>query len=71
MTHSDAPEPKVEVNDVMMTHAEWKVYVHECPHESFTHPGVMLMDGSPMSICNRCKFIHHEPIAKMIEREEV
>lgn len=63
-------EPKIEVNGVMMTRREWKHYMEDCPHEHFTHPGVTLMDGSPMSICDRCKFIQHEAIAKMIEGGE-
>ena len=63
--------PKVEVNGIKMTRREWKEFMEDCPHESFTHPGVTLMDGSPMSICDRCKFIQHESIAKMIEGEEI
>lgn len=63
-------EPRVEVNGVMMTRREWKEYMEDCPHEKFSHPGVTLMDGSRMSICDRCKFIQHEAIAKMIEGEE-
>jgi hypothetical protein len=62
-------EPKIEVNGVMMTRREWKHYMEDCPHESFSHPGVTLMDGSRMSICDRCKFIQHEEIAKIIEGE--
>jgi len=42
--------PKVEVNGVMMTRQEWREFMKECPHESFSHPGVELMDGS------RCRF---------------
>jgi hypothetical protein len=61
---------RVEVNDIMMTRAEWKDYINDCPHEHWTHPGVTLMDGSPMSICDRCKFIQHEAIAKIIEGGE-
>ena len=61
--------PKIEVNGVMMTRREWKHYMEDCPHESFSHPGVELMDGSRMSICDRCKFIQHEEIAKLIEGE--
>jgi hypothetical protein len=60
---------KVEVNGVIMTRREWKEFMDDCPHERFAHPGVALMDGSPMSICERCKFIQHEAIAKMIEGE--
>lgn len=66
----DVTEPKVEVNGVMMTRQEWKHFMEDCPHEHFAHPGVELMDGSQMSICERCKFIQHEAIAKMIERNE-
>lgn len=62
-------DAKVEVNGVMMTRREWKEYMDECPHESFAHVGVALMDGSRMSICERCKFIQHEEIAKIIEGE--
>lgn len=65
-----ALEKKVEVNGVLMTRREWKRFMEECPHESFSHPGVTLMDGSRMSICDRCKFIQHEAIAKMIENGE-
>lgn len=68
-TQVTQPEPKVEVNGVMMTRQEWKHYMEDCPHESFSHPGVELMDGSRMSICDRCKFIQHEEIAKLIEGE--
>ena len=64
-----ALEPRVEVNGIMMTRQEWKHYMEDCSHESFTHPGVTLMNGSPMSICNRCKYIQHEAVAKMIEGE--
>lgn len=61
-------ESKIEVNGILMTRQEWKEYVEECPHEHFSHPGVELMNGSKMSICDRCKFIQHEAIAKMIEK---
>lgn len=64
------PEPKIEVDGKMMTRREWKHFMEDCPHEHFAHPGVELMDGSRMSICERCKFIQHEAIAKMIERNE-
>lgn len=60
----------VEVNGVQMTPSEWKTFMEDCPHESFSHPGVELMDGSRMSICDRCKFIQHEAIAKIIEEGE-
>lgn len=61
-------EPKIEVNGILMTRQEWKEYMmHDCPHEKFSYPGVELMDGSKMAICDRCKFIQHEAIAKMIE----
>lgn len=60
---------KIEVNGVMMTRREWKHFMDDCPHESFSHPGVTLLDGCRMSICNRCKFIQHEGIAKLIEGE--
>jgi hypothetical protein len=63
-------DDRVEVNGILMSIGEWKVYIEDCPHEHFTHPGVTLMDGSRMSICNRCKYIQHEAIAKMIEGEE-
>lgn len=62
-------ETRIEVNGTFMTRSEWKEFMNECPHERFVHPGVTLMDGSPMSICERCKFIQHEAIAKMIEGE--
>lgn len=65
-----APEPRTEVSGVMMTRPEWKRFMEQCPHEHFTHAGVELMDGSPMSICDRCKFIQHEAIAKIIEGQE-
>lgn len=52
-----------------MTRREWKQFINDCPHEHFAHPGVTLMNGSRMSICERCKFIQLEAIAKMIERE--
>lgn len=64
-----ALEPRVEVNGVLMTRHEWKRYMEDCPHEKFSHPGVTLMDGSRMSICERCKYIQHEAIAKIIEGE--
>lgn len=48
---------------------EWKDYMDECTHEHWTYPDVKLMDGSLMAICNRCKFIQHAPIAKLIEGE--
>lgn len=67
----EAAEHRVEVNGIWMTRREWKEYMEDCPHEHFSHPGVTLMDGSPMSICDRCKFIQHTPIAKMIEQGEV
>lgn len=63
----ETPEAKIEVNGIMMTRQEWREYMNDCPHESFSHPGVELMDGSRMSICDRCKYIQHEEIAKMIE----
>lgn len=66
-----AVETRVEVNGVLMTRQEWKRYMDQCSHKHFTHPGVELMDGSRMSICNRCKFIQHESIAKMIEGGEL
>lgn len=69
-TEVAAPEPKVEVNGVMMTRGEWKQFMEDCPHEKFAHVGVELMDGSKMSICERCKYIQHEAIAKIIEGEE-
>lgn len=62
---------RTEVNGVMMTRGEWKDYMDACPHEHWTHPGVKLMDGSEMSICDRCKLIQHTPIAKMIEQEAI
>jgi hypothetical protein len=68
-TPNGGESTRVEVNGVMMTRREWKEFMDECPHERFAHPGVTLMDGSPMSICERCKFIQHEAIAKMIEGE--
>lgn len=61
-------EKRIEVNGTMMTRTEWRQFMKECPHEHFSHPGVTLMDSSPMSICDRCKFIQHEAIAKMIEQ---
>lgn len=64
------PVEYVEVAGVMMTRGEWKVFIDHCPHEHFTHAGVELMDGSKMSICDRCKFIQHEAIAKIIEGQE-
>lgn len=66
MIHTDK---KIEVNGVMMTRREWKQYMEDCPHEHFIHPGVELIDGARMSICDRCKFIQHEAIAKLIEGE--
>ncbi len=68
-TLTESDEHRIEVNGVLMTRREWKHFMEECPHESFSHPGVELMDGSRMSICDRCKFIKHEEIAKMIEGE--
>jgi hypothetical protein len=68
-TTIETPEAKIEVNGIMMTRQEWREYMNDCPHESFSHPGVELMDGSRMSICDRCKFIQHEEIAKIIEGE--
>ena len=62
-------EYRIEVDGKMMTRQEWKRFMEDCPHEKFAHPGVKLMDGSKMSICERCKYIQHEAIAKMIERE--
>lgn len=61
-------ETKIEVNGTLMTRQEWKAFMDACPHESFAHVGVALMDGSRMSICERCKQIQHEAIAKMIEQ---
>lgn len=61
-------EKKVEVNGILMTRREWKEYMEDCPHEKFSYPGVTLMDGSRMAICERCKFIQHEAIARMIEQ---
>lgn len=58
----------VEVNGMDMTRSEWKNYMNDCPHEHFTHAEARLMDGSKMSICNRCKYIQHEGIAKLIEK---
>lgn len=63
-------EQKVEVDGKMMTRWEWKEFMDNCPHEHFAHVGVELMDGSRMSICERCKFIHHEAIAKIIEGKD-
>ena len=70
VTGPDSAEPKIEVNGVVMTRRAWKHYMDDCPHESFSHVDVELMDGSRMSICDRCKFIQHEEIAKLIEGEE-
>lgn len=61
------PDPQIEVNGVMMTRMEWKHFIEDCPHEHYTHPGVELMDGTEMSICDRCKRIQHTVIAKMEE----
>jgi len=61
---------EIEVDGVKMTRAEWKAMIESCPHEEWAHVGVRLMDGSPMSICKRCKFIQHEAIAKIIEGQE-
>jgi hypothetical protein len=58
-----------EVNGIQMTRQEWKEFVEDCPHEKFSYPGVKLMDGTLMAICNRCKVIQIEAVAKMIERE--
>ncbi len=60
---------RIEVNGTLMTQSEWKDYMQECPHERFAYPDVTLMDGSRMAICERCKFIQHEAIAKMLEGE--
>lgn len=62
---------KIEVNGVWMTRSEWKDFINDCAHPTWNHPGVELMDGSEMSICSRCLFIQHTPIAKMIEGEQV
>lgn len=62
---------RVEVNGELMTRRQWKDFMAACPHEHFSYPGVTLMDGSPMAICDRCKFIQHAAIAKMIEGEEI
>lgn len=67
---AELKDERVEVNGTMMTRSEWREFMHECPHEHFSYPGVELMDGSKMAICDRCKFIQHEAIAKMIEGEE-
>lgn len=64
-------EPKIEVNGELMTRHEWKRYMDECPHAHFAYPGVTLMDGAPMAICERCKFIQHEEIARIIEGEAI
>lgn len=61
----------IEVNGIKMSRMEWKHYVADCPHEKFTYPGVKLMNGSLMAICDRCKFIQHEAIAKIIEGEAI
>lgn len=71
VTGPDSREKMIDINGVMMLYAEWKEYMHSCPHEHWTHAGVKLMDGSKMSICDRCKFIQHEAIAKIIEGEAI
>lgn len=60
-----------EVNGVEMTRGEWKLYMEDCPHEHWAHGCARLMDGSKMSICERCKYITHESIAKIIEEKNV
>jgi hypothetical protein len=64
-------DPKIEVNGAWLTRAEWKDLMHSCPHPTWNHPGVTLLDGSEMSICTRCLYIQHTPIAKMIEQEAI
>lgn len=60
---------RIEVNGVMMTRGEWRDYMSACPHPKFSYPDVELMDGSKMAICERCKYVQHAPIAKIIEQE--
>lgn len=61
------PERYIKVNGIKMSRQEWKHYMDDCPHDKFSYPGAKLMDGSLMAICDRCKFMQHEPIAKIIE----
>lgn len=65
-----AEKDTVEVNGQMMTRAEWRALMEYCPHEHWNHPGVKLMDGTEMSICQRCLYIQPTAIAKIIEEQE-